>query len=177
MMCDHFHECWIRVDNLCLQYSLSYTSLQKLNIIYFYRKSIIRICELAGLPKLMVMQTAWCDNGKVATPNNVSCCSFMEVIYIKPVKTTPMTFLPIVNCTLILTCMNLHPCCSHTISSPCPFLCLVQSLVADLQMTGDPHTDLEPGQLGHSNFFLSLVEATVASNLMHSPSADLSMRD
>lgn len=73
--------------------------------------------------------------------------------------------------------MNLHPCYSHTTSSPCPFLCLEQSLVADLQMTGDPHRDLEPGQLGHSNFFLSLVEATVASNLMHSPSADLSVKD
>jgi len=123
------------------------------------------------------MQAAWCEEEKVAITNNVNCCSLLEVIYIKPVKTTPMTLLPIINRTFILTCMNLHPCCSHTISSPCPFLCLAQSLVADLRMTGDPHTDLEQGQLGHSNFFLSLVEATVASSLMHSPSADPSMKD
>jgi hypothetical protein len=44
-------------------------------------------------------------------------------------------------------------------------------------MTEDPHKDWEPGQLGHSNSFLSVVEAAVASNLMHNPSADPSMKN
>lgn len=71
------------------------------------------------------------------------------------------------------TCMSLHPCCSHIISSPCQILYLQQFLMVGRPKIEGLHINSVPSLLNHSSSSQFVVEGVAASNLAHSPFVDL----